>query len=123
MGGDDEPWDFDEERTRVDPRPPVDEAAPEPVPASPDTTGRYRLTPAQFAAGTDLAERDGFERGTRHGIALGEANAVTEARAIREDVIETFRGLWVIFELGQEGKPAPDWATAEAWVRRRLTPL
>ena len=98
-----------------------------PVPIEPTTppvenTGRHRLTPAQFASGVELAERDGYARGLEHGRAKGraeaEADVVTEARKIREDVIETVRQLFVIFELG-----FPDWETAERWIRSRLTPL
>lgn len=112
----DEPWEpFDEEKTALDQRAPLDEAAPEEVTPSPETGRHSTLTPAQFASAVDLADRDAYARGLERGRAAETVRA-------REDVIESFRGLWVIFEIGAPEKPAPDWETAVAWVRRRLTP-
>lgn len=122
VADDDPPDDFEDRPTEIN-LPVLDEAAPTPKPIV-ETTGRHNiLTPAQFASAVDLADRDAYDRGTRHGRAAAQADVATEARGHREDVIEVFRGLWVIFELGPDGKPAPDWPTAEAWVRRRLMPL
>ncbi len=88
----------------------------------PENTGRHRLTPAQFASGVELAERDGYQRGFEHGQAAARAAAaadtVTELRKVREDAVEAFRSLWVIFEIG-----FPSWEEAEKWARSRMTPL
>lgn len=88
----------------------------------PEHTGRHRMTPAMFASGIELAERDGFERGLKIGAAReraqAQADAVTEHRKVREDVIDTFRALWVIFEIR-----FPSWPEAEKWARSRMTPL
>jgi hypothetical protein len=117
VADDDPPDDFEERPTQIDLRP-VDEAAPTPKPIV-EVTGRHNiLTPAQFASAVDLADRDAYERGLRHGRADAQGDAITELRQVREDVIDTMRSLWVIFEI-----QVPDWDTAEAWLRRRLTPL
>lgn len=89
-------------------------------------TGRHRMTPMQFANGVELAERDGFQRGEAvgyarglaEGRALGQADAVVELRMVREDAVEVFRSLFMIFEI-----PFPSWQEAEEWARRRFTPL
>jgi len=94
----------------------------EPVTPRPETTGAHRISSLELASAADLADRDGFARGVEHGrrlaIAEAEAAAVTEARRVREDAIETMRALWVIFEIA-----SPDWPTAERWLRSRLAPL
>jgi hypothetical protein len=114
-----DPKEWDADATVADgvPLPVVESKTPRP-----DTTGRHRLTPAQFASGLELAERDGYQRGFEHGQqaarAQAEADAVTELRKVREDAIEAFRSLWVIFELG-----FPTWEEAERWARSRMTPL
>jgi len=105
----------------------VADGVPTPVEADrtprPEVTGRHNtLTPAAFASAIDLTDRDAFARGVEHGRkverAAAAADAVTEHRKVREDVIETVRALFVIFELQY-----PEWPAAEEWIRRRLTPL
>ena len=127
MSNDDTPADVDPaEFTPDSERTAVCEAIPEAVEPStprPDVTGRHNtLTPAQFASAIDLTDRDAFTRGVMHGraaaIAEAQEAAVNELRKVREDCVETFRALFVIFEI-----PHPDWVAAEEWIRRRLTPL
>jgi hypothetical protein len=117
-----EDWEpFDEGKTEADDRTPEVQAVPAPVV---DVTGRHTtLTPAQFASAVDLADRDAYARGLRHGRAEAQAEVVTERSAVREEVLEVVRSLWVIFELGPGGKPAPIWEETEAWLRRRLSPI
>jgi len=124
MADDDErasEWDkaAEDAKTTLDgvPLPIADATTPRP-----ETTGRHRLTPAQFASGVELAERDGYQRGFEHGQAAAraqaEADAVTELRRVREDCLDTIRALFVIWEIGH-----PTWEEAERWIRSRLTPL
>jgi hypothetical protein len=122
MAGDDasadvDPDEFPAESARTVACDPVPEAIDSDT-ARVEHTGRHRLTPAQFATGVELADRDGYQRGFAAGRAEAEADAITELRKVREDCIETVRALFVIFEIRY-----PDWPAAEEWIRRRLTPL
>lgn len=61
-------------------------AIAEPTTPRPDTTGRHRLTPAQFAGAVENAENDGYRRGFEHGEAKGYARGLAEGRAdVKQD--------------------------------------
>jgi hypothetical protein len=122
VADDDPPDDFENKPTEVE-RPALDDAAPTPKPIV-ETTGRHNiLTPAQFASAVDLTDRNAYERGVQHGRAAAQAELMTELSSRREDDMETLRSLWVIFDIQPGSLTAPDWKTAEAWLRRRFTPL
>jgi hypothetical protein len=117
----DPPADVDESEFPPE-RTVADQGVPFELMAEPNTDPHALAQSAEFAAGFEVGrakgERDGFERGRSAGRTESSDDAVAELRKVREDVVETVRALFVIFEI-----PHPDWEAAEEWIRRRLTPL
>ena len=99
MSEDDTPTGFEFEPTPTNP----DGAIPEEI--KEETTAANPLV-----AVIEDARKSGYDRAS--------ADVMTQIIQAREEVIETTRQLFVIFELQY-----PDWPTAERWIRARLTPI
>jgi hypothetical protein len=61
---------------------------------------------------------DLLDQARTRGYDAAAAHVVEQLGQTREEVIDTFRALWTIFEIER-----PTWLAAEEWIRRRLTPL
>lgn len=61
---------------------------------------------------------DLLDQARARGYEHAAADVIEQVRGAREEVLDTVRALWTIFEVER-----PSWSDAEAWIRRRLTPL